>query len=528
MVAFFVLILLVVYSLKLPVGHGGASDNQPPTEYRYTLSSFSQEKIHHCSSLPPSERLICELEGAIDAQGRPANSSKTKPPQPPANRSCKFREDNVYGLYPHSMPPSPVLERVLEKYVAMHRRCRDIDFASLDDVYTSSGKPTCQYLIYKPGPCGFGNRMISLVSSFLYAIMSARVLLIDYPEWDQLFCEPFSGSSIQLPAKSKLSEELGSWYVQFRDARCGAGGHQSNQICNTTVVNLRLDHRSRLREYESVACPMGYARLRNIAFVTIRLCNQYFVPGFYINPVLFPLLEVLFPQRNPFHLLSRFLLLPSDPLWASISSYVDTRASRRVGVQVREFNGKYTKAYPANAIECIKKRGGFLPKKFRKRVRSGEYSTVYMATLLRSHLENVNSSLKMLEEDTGKEFRFNHQRLDGREVHDEEHQAEALVDMWVLSTSNILITSQDSTFGYMATGLGGVVPNFLDKKEGRGCFMGLGVEPCFHAAPRGLLCVQDEPVAFSLHDLVQKSFALMVCNDRPVGWTVLPPNASYI
>ncbi|XP_031484190.1 galactoside 2-alpha-L-fucosyltransferase-like [Nymphaea colorata] len=525
----FIILMLIACSLKLPIGRGG--DSPYPTEFRHTLSNLSQENIRHCTSLPPTERLVCELEGAIDAQGHPTTNAKnTNPPAqpPPAKESCKFREDNIYTLYPHSMPQSPVLNRVLEKYVAMHRRCRDIDFASLDDVYTSSRRPICRYLIWRPSGYGFGNRLLALISSFLYAVMSARVLLIDYPEWDHLFCEPFLGSSIQLPARTKLNQVLGEWYIQFRDARCGL--NSSNKICNTTVVNLRLDHVTGLREYESVACPMGYSRVRNIEFLTMRECNQYLVPGFYLNPVLSPLLEVLFPQRNAFHLLSRFLLVPSDAMWASIRPSLDIQASRRVGVQIREFVGRYTTAYDGNVIECIKKKGGFLPKKFRKRrVHSGEYCGVYVATLLRRHLEAVNSSLKALVVETGKEFRFNHQRLDGREVHDRKHEAEALVDMWVLSMSNVLVTSQDSSFGYIATGVGGVVPNFLDMEEGKGCFMGLGVEPCFHAAPKNLRCAQDEAVAFSLQEIVEKNTSIVkVCNDRPRGWTLLPPTVSKI
>ncbi|CAN6460664.1 unnamed protein product [Victoria cruziana] len=522
------ILMIAACSLILPISRGGNSAH--PTNYGHTLSDFSQQKVLHCASLSPAERLVCELEGAIDARGHSvANAKNSGPPlPPPANGSCKFREDDIYSLYPHSMPQSLVLNGVLEKYVAMHRRCRNVDFASLDDLYASSGRPICQYLIWRPSGYGFGNRLLALISSFLYAIISARVLLIDYPEWGHLFCDPFSGSSIQLPAETKLNQVLGEWYIQFRDARCGFDN--SNQICNTSVVNLRLNHKTGLREYDWVACPTGYSRLRNIEFVTMRECNQYLVPGFYLNPVLSPLLEVLFPQRNPFHLLSRFLLLPNDGMWDLIRSALDVQASRRVGVQIREFVGRYTKAYDENVIECIKKKGGFLPKLLRKRrVPSGEYCSVYMATLVRHHLEAVNSSLKVLEEETGKEFRYNHQKLDGREVHDRKHQAEALVDMWVLSMSNVLVTSQDSTFGYIATGVGGVVPNFLDMEEGKGCFMGLGVEPCFHGAPKSLRCMQDEVLPFSLQEAAEKSNSIVkVCNDRPRGWTVLPPGVSYI
>lgn len=425
------------------------------------------------------------------------------------------------------MPASPALNGVLEKYDAMHRRCREVDSdASLNRLYTSSRKPTCQYLIWRQSHYGFGNRLLSLISSFLYAVMSARVLLIEYPNWDELFCEPFSGSSIQLQAATRLNRHVGESHVRFRDAGCGPEGNSKNSPCNTTVVDLTLDHTTPERDYEAIACPTGFARLRETPFITIRRCNQYFVPGFYLNPALSPLLDVLFPQRNAFHLLSRYLLAPSDDMWSSIASHLDVRAGRRIGVQVREFRTRrYLSEYDGNVIRCMKKKGGFLPKKFRKRRgRDGDYIGVYMATLIRRHLKEVNSSMRVLEEEAGKKFRLKFQKLDGKEVHDSRHQAEAMIDMWVLSMSHVLVTSQESTFGYIASGLGGVFPYFIDKEPGKGCFIGLGVEPCFHAAPKKLSCVPQEAPAFSLQDLVETSSMVKVCNDRESGWTVLPPN----
>ncbi|CAN6460661.1 unnamed protein product [Victoria cruziana] len=521
---------ITLFSVTLAFAHG--SNEPAPTEYGHTLPDLSQEKILNCTAPSPTERPLCELEAALDAQGRPATTKEPNPsPQPPkpSNNSCKFRQENIYSLYPYSTPPPPELNRVLEKYVAMHRRCRDIDFESLDHVYTSSKRPRCRYLIWSQGRFGFGNRLLPLISSFLYAIMSARVFLIDYPHWDDLFCEPFLGSTTLLPATTKLSRQLGPWYTQFHRARCGSGVQSRNSICNATVVNLVLDiHDHPLSDYESIACPMGYARLRNIPFVTIRKCNQYFAPIFYLNPVLSPLLDVLFPERNPFHLLSRFLLAPNDAMWSSISSHLDIHASRRIGVQIRELKTRrrYISEYDENVLQCIKRKGGFLPKMFRKRILPGEYVAVYMATLVKRHLEEVNSSMAVLMKETGKEFILSFQRLDGREVHDTKHQAEALVDMWVLSMSHVLITSQDSTFGYIASALSGVVPNFLDKRAGKGCLMGLGMEPCFHAAPKKLSCVQQEPVAFSLQEMADRTSKLKVCVDRESGWTVAPRRPS--
>ncbi|KAF3791306.1 Galactoside 2-alpha-L-fucosyltransferase [Nymphaea thermarum] len=520
------LLFISLFSLQLTILHGLDS----PSDYGHSLPDLVQGKIIHCSSLSPDDKLLCQLEAALDAQGyleAPGKNATQHSKTPPATMSCKFREDNVYSLYPYAMDPSPLLESVLQKYFAMHIRCKDIEFANLSDVYaSSSGRPNCRYLIWRPSGDGLGNRLLSLVSSFLYAIMSARVLLIDYPPWHDLFCEPFLGSTIQLPAPNKLNNWVGHWYTEFRDARCGARITSSNTaICNDTTVNLSLDHDTPIREYESVSCPMGFARLRNVPFVYIRECNQYMIPGFYINPLLSPLLDVLFPQRNAFHLLARFLLFPNDAVWNSIKSNLDFDASRRIGVQIREFEkGKYTSAYDANIVRCIKKKGGFFPRRYRKRIQMAEYFSIFVATLEKHHVEEMNKAMRVVEEESGKKFTVKWQVVDGKEMHDSQHQKEALIDMWVLSMSHVLITSFESTFGYIATGLSGVVPFFLDKEDGGSCTMGNGLEPCFHAAPKNVLCIQEEPLAYSVHDMALNSSKVISCIDRPrLGWTVVSP-----
>ncbi|XP_031483902.1 putative fucosyltransferase 10 [Nymphaea colorata] len=244
--------------------------------------------------------------------------------------------------------------------------------------------------------------------------------------------------------------------------------------------------------------PNGLCKAQGHSLCDYKEVQPIYAPVFYLNPVLPPLLDVLFPERNPFHLLSRFLLAPSDAMWGSISSHLDIHSSRRIGVQVRELKTRrYMSEYDENVLHCIKRKGGFLLKRLRKRIPPEEYPAIYVATLVGRHLEEMNSSMRVLMEETGKEFRLNFQKLDGREVHGMKHQAEALVDMWM-----------------------------LNKRAGKGYFIGLGVEPCFHAAPKRLSCVQEEPVAFSLQDMANRTSKLKVCVDRESDWTVVPRRSS--
>ncbi|ERN15847.1 galactoside 2-alpha-L-fucosyltransferase [Amborella trichopoda] len=516
MTSLILLLLLLLSSLLSP---------SSPVEFRDSLSDLSQQSILHCSTLTSTDKLLCEFAGAIDDQGNPATRTPTV-----QSSSCKFKEDGAYNAYyPYATSPSQELTTILEKYFSMHQRCVAKDLATLANAYSSGGRPLCQYVIWGASGDGLGNRLMSLMSAFLYSILSARVLLIDYPEWRELFCEPFLGSTISIPQGAAFDRGIGAWNVEFLDAKCGSPlSSVNNGGCNNTIVKLSLDHDTPLREYDFVMCPLGYSRLRNVPFVTIRECNQYLVPGFYANPVLTPLMDLLFPERNVFHVLSRYLLSPSDPMWHSIRDDTDVQASRRIGIQIREFQfEKYTSEYDDNIVRCLWERGGILPRRFRKGVCEGEYLAIHVATLEKGHVLKVNETMKIIEEETGVEARVSRQAVDGREAHDAAHQEEALIDIWVLSMSHVLITSIYSTFGYVASALSGVAANFIDKREGESCKVSNGVEPCFHAAPKLLVCSDDELMRYTAFDLAVNSSWVRPCADRIVlGWT-LAKGTSY-
>ncbi|KAL6187722.1 hypothetical protein ACLB2K_039117 [Fragaria x ananassa] len=68
------------------------------------------------------------------------------------------------------------------------------------------------------------------------------------------------------------------------------------------------------------------------------------------------------------------------------------------------------------------------------------------------------------------------------------HDRKALAEMFLLSFSDVLVTSAWSTFGYVAQGLGGLKPWILFKPENQTvpnppCRRLQSMEPCFHAPP---------------------------------------------
>jgi xyloglucan fucosyltransferase len=68
------------------------------------------------------------------------------------------------------------------------------------------------------------------------------------------------------------------------------------------------------------------------------------------------------------------------------------------------------------------------------------------------------------------------------------HNRKAWAEMYLLSLTDVLVTSAWSTFGYVAQGLGGLRPWILYKTENDTapdppCRRAMSMEPCFHAPP---------------------------------------------
>nr|XP_043639557.1 galactoside 2-alpha-L-fucosyltransferase-like [Erigeron canadensis] len=104
----------------------------------------------------------------------------------------------------------------LSEYEALHKRCgphteaykrkvRKLESGHFTDDHFSD----CKYLVRIPLD-GLGNRMLSLVSTFLYALLTNRVLLVHDKRirMSDLFCEPFPETTWLLPRKFPIWKRL--------------------------------------------------------------------------------------------------------------------------------------------------------------------------------------------------------------------------------------------------------------------------------------------------------------------------------
>ncbi len=58
--------------------------------------------------------------------------------------------------------------------------------------------------------------------------------------------------------------------------------------------------------------------------LNFRNSNEHFAVGFFHNPTLRPLLELMFPEHNVLHLLAQNFLSPSETVWNKVKDFYET------------------------------------------------------------------------------------------------------------------------------------------------------------------------------------------------------------
>lgn len=164
----------------------------------FHLSSFIFLKKGPKDSQKPRDKL---LGGLLDAEFEES--------------SCLSRYQSSLYRKPSSYKPSRNLISKLRSYETLHKRCgpnteaykRSIKLLDHDEL-ASSSDDLCQYIVWVP-LAGLGNRILSLVSVFLYALLTDRFMLVDQRYGiSDLFCEPFPGTSWLLPLDFPLTNQL--------------------------------------------------------------------------------------------------------------------------------------------------------------------------------------------------------------------------------------------------------------------------------------------------------------------------------
>ncbi|XP_027332947.1 galactoside 2-alpha-L-fucosyltransferase-like [Abrus precatorius] len=419
-------------------------------------------------------------------------------------RSCLSRYQSAMYHKGLSEKPSSYLISRLKEYEAHHKECGPYTESYNNTVkQLRSGQFTessaCKYVVWISFS-GLGNRILTLASAFLYALLTNRVLLVDPgADMTDLFCEPFPDASWFLPTDFPLNGQLNSF--NQKSDQCYGKMLRSNSISNSTVpsfVYLHLVH-----DYDDhdklFFCDEEQHFLQKVPWLMMKTDN-YFTPSLFLMPSFEQELNDLFPKKEAvFHFLGRYLFHPTNNVWGLVVRYYQAylaKVDERVGIQIRVFDpepGPFQHVLD-QILACTLKEN-LLPDVNRQHdiisnsSRVPKSKAVLMTSLSSGYFEKVRDMYWEYPTATGEVvgvYQPSHEEY--QQTQKQMHNQKAWAEMYLLSLTDVLITSSWSTFGYVAQGLGGLKPWILYKPENRTapdppCHRAMSMEPCFHAPP---------------------------------------------
>eukprot|EP00271_Cylindrocystis_brebissonii_P013064 TRINITY_DN32625_c0_g1_i1.p1 TRINITY_DN32625_c0_g1~~TRINITY_DN32625_c0_g1_i1.p1 ORF type:complete len:520 (+),score=1.69 TRINITY_DN32625_c0_g1_i1:396-1955(+) len=426
---------------------------------------------------------------------------------------------------------SDALQQSLDEYEHFHAKCRDQEgedpIAFKKSFLAANGTPTypsCQYLLWYNSGEGLGNVMLSLVSAFLFSVLTRRVFVIDN-DWNPYlhFCEPFSNSSWG------MRDDLHTEHMQ---AMVAGDWVQSQRIENTTIVPppgplyLRLIHVDTVTT--DLFCDSNLAILSH-APVLCWKSNQYTIPTLYATHFKDEM-EQLFPDRLVLTPLMRYLFNPTNDVWDEISTFHKSflsSADARIGLQLRadewvlhrtthvhycvDTLGVYTSQESPEVDEVnkipITNSQNFSASQGSPPVEQGNGSAItkhvaiFVASLYSSFYTHLQEEYEGRGSVNGTLVTVCKATDEGSQKGDARHRNKAILDTWLLSSSETLVTSTGSTFGYIATALSGRAPFQIDLRQfwennplyGRPCELLDSSEACYQNPQFSIKCPNGDP-----------------------------------
>ncbi|KAJ1405808.1 Xyloglucan fucosyltransferase [Sesbania bispinosa] len=421
--------------------------------------------------------------------------------------SCLSRYES--SLYRKTSPhkPSAYLLSKLRSYEELHKRCgpntesynKTLKQLQSGQISSSTGSE-CKYVVWI-SISGLGNKILTVASAFLYAILTNRVLLVDPgKDMPDLFCEPFPEKSWLLPTDFPLKSKFDMYEQKSPDSY---GNMLKNNILNTSAESLpsflyfHLVHD--YGEHDKLFfCDQDQMFFSKVPWLIMKSDN-YFVPSLFLIPSFEQELSRLFPNKSTvFHHLGRYLFHPSNQVWGLITRYYQAylaKADERIGIQIRVFeSGTGPFQYVMDQILACTFKQKVLPEVDKQETvvpPSGKphLKAVLMTSLSFGYFENLRNMYWEQPTVTGDiigVYQPSHEEF--QQTEKQLHNRKAWAEMYLLSLTDVLVTSAWSTFGYVAQGLGGLKPWILYKPDNHTapdppCRRVMSMEPCFHAPP---------------------------------------------
>lgn len=418
----------------------------------------------------------------------------------------------------------------------MHERC--VKGHNLTEHSLKGTTPAgCQYVVWRDMD-GKGNQLISLVSAFVYSLLTHRALLIT-PDasLQHLLCEPFPRSSWLVPEgfpeqwmREKSAENQQDLYSRAEDLTRGNGSilqrNNNNVIPTPKHLNVGLSNYSP-HQARRFFCPTEQKLLARIPWLLFR-SNQFSAPGLYFVPEFRELLNTLFPDKALFLHAGRYLLSPTNEVWDRIARYYDAylaTADTKLGIQVRTWTNSYKPIISHHILQCSIATQ-LLPNLINHNTSSHEPNpnpnptpnsnatppkriAVLMAALGAEYHHDLRESFLLNENEGNHRVMVVSPSSEGKQQTGLlEHDKKAIADMWLLSFTDNIISSPRSTFGHVAHGLAGITPIVfqrwgIDESQlpDQLCESTNLPGPCFIDHPEHMICPLDAPGAGGVGDV---------------------------
>ncbi|CAA7388333.1 unnamed protein product [Spirodela intermedia] len=353
---------------------------------------------------------------------------------------------------------------------------------------------------------GLGNRILSLASTFLYALLSDRVVLIDQVEnFASLMCEPFPNTTWTLPLDFPITN-IGSFdgkhpssygnLVKTKKIRNDGVDDPFSGHPPPSFVYLHLTG-GYTSEDTNFFCEPDQLVLREIHWLLVR-SDEYFVPALFLNSIFMPVLTLMFPQKEAvFHHLCRYLFHPSNEVWGMITRYYESYlapAGETLGIQIRVFDEKQSPfdVVLRQVINCT------LTQKLLPGIDLSHPAAVadrrktkaiLITSLYSGYLQHIRTMYWEHPAAGGVLVSVHQPSHEGwQNTGNKTHDMKAWAEINLLGFADVLVTSSQSTFGYVGQALGGVKPWILLKPENGAvpepaCVRDISMEPCFHSVP---------------------------------------------
>ncbi|KAG2302028.1 hypothetical protein Bca4012_060357 [Brassica carinata] len=386
--------------------------------------------------------------------------------------SCMSRYQSYLYRKVSPYKPSLCLLSKLRAYEDLHKRCGPVTRPYTNAERLFKQKQTgdldtegCKYIVWMEFS-GLGNRIISIASAFLYAMLTDRVLVVEGGEqFADLFCEPFLDTTWLLPKDFRLVNQF-SGFAQ-NSAHCHGDMLKRKLINGSFVSSLSHLYIHQAHDYNDHD----------------KMTNNFFAPSLFLIPSFEEELGMLFPDKGTvFHHLGRYLFHPSNHVWGLITRYYKAylaKADDRIGLQIRVFEEKtgVSPQVTKQIISCVQSQEFKL-----KAVLITSLTTGYFEILKTIYWENPTLTRDVI--GIHQPSHEGHQQTEKIM-----HNRKAWAEMYLLSLIDKLVISAWSTFGYVVQGLGGLRAWILYKQENQTnminhtCGRAMSPDPCFHAPP---------------------------------------------